>query len=303
MAKTKFFRVATSGATTDGRNIEEQWLKDMAETYDPNTYQARVNLEHIMAAHPESAFGSYGDVLALKTEPVTLNVGGKPEQRLGLYAQIDALPPLEELNKKRQKLFSSIQVLPDFGKSGRAYLGGLAVTDNPASLGTEQLAFCAQNPAASPLAFRKIKPDAVITVAEEIALEFADSPADTDGDGIVDKIVAALKTALSFGSQASATLAAPIAPVAPPPAAAGSAAPAFSLATLLADPAIAALAPTVIDFATRAAAAFSTSEKRGIETQEQVKALSDKLDKTPDTNFRTRYAATGDNGADARTDC
>ena len=44
--RSKFFRVAVEGATTDGRTIERQWLVDAAETYNPNTYGARVWLEH-----------------------------------------------------------------------------------------------------------------------------------------------------------------------------------------------------------------------------------------------------------------
>lgn len=39
---SKFFRVAVEGATTDGRQIERQWLVDAAETYSQNTYGARV---------------------------------------------------------------------------------------------------------------------------------------------------------------------------------------------------------------------------------------------------------------------
>ena len=47
MPKSRFFRVAVEGATTDGRTIEANWLEEMAASYNPATYAARVNLEHI----------------------------------------------------------------------------------------------------------------------------------------------------------------------------------------------------------------------------------------------------------------
>jgi len=47
MAKTNFFRVAVEGATVDGRVIERAWLEEMAASYAPATYTARINCEHI----------------------------------------------------------------------------------------------------------------------------------------------------------------------------------------------------------------------------------------------------------------
>ncbi|MEN1564821.1 GPO family capsid scaffolding protein, partial [Pseudomonas aeruginosa] len=45
--RSKWFRIAVEGATTDGRNIERDWIEQMAAQYDPNTYGARINCEHI----------------------------------------------------------------------------------------------------------------------------------------------------------------------------------------------------------------------------------------------------------------
>lgn len=167
--RSKWFRVATEGATTDGRQIERQWLLDAAETYDPKTYGARVWLEHFRSLYADGPFKAYGDVLALKTEEVEI-AGAK---KLALFAQIE---PTDELvamvNKAKQKIFTSIEISPKFADSGRAYLSGLAVTDTPASLGTEMLTFAAQNPHASPLRARKQHADNLFTAAEETALEF-----------------------------------------------------------------------------------------------------------------------------------
>lgn len=179
--RSKWFRVATEGATTDGRQIERQWLLDAAETYDPKTYGARVWLEHFRSVLADGPFRAFGDVLALKTEEVEI-AGAK---KLALFAQIE---PTDELvamvNKAKQKIFTSIEISPKFADSGRAYLSGLAVTDTPASLGTEMLTFAAQNPHASPLKARKQHADNLFTAAEETALEF-DEVDDKPGIGAV----------------------------------------------------------------------------------------------------------------------
>ncbi|HRE35906.1 MAG TPA: GPO family capsid scaffolding protein, partial [Sphingopyxis terrae] len=148
MPKSKFFRVAVEGATVDGRTIDRKWLEEMAATYNRTTYAARVNLEHIRGIAPlgnnNSPFGAYGDVLSVKTDTVDIALGGKTEKRLALFAEIEALDPLVELVRKGQKLYTSIEVNPSFADTGKAYLMGLAVTDTPASLGTEMLEFSAK---------------------------------------------------------------------------------------------------------------------------------------------------------------
>ncbi|QKV52656.1 GPO family capsid scaffolding protein [Comamonas antarctica] len=165
--KSKFFRVAVEGATSDGRTIDRDWLLQIAKHYDPKLYGARVNMEHIRGYGASSDFRAYGDVLAVKTEEV--EIGGK--KKLALLAQIDATDELVELNKRKQKLYTSIEVRPSFADIGEAYLVGLAVTDNPASLGTEMLAFAAQHPDANPFAARKEHPDDLFTAAEAFTLE------------------------------------------------------------------------------------------------------------------------------------
>jgi len=166
--RSKFFRVAVEGATTDGRQIERQWLIDAAETYSANTYAARVWLEHYRSTLPDSPFRAYGDVVALKTEDVEI-AGVK---KLALLAQIDPTSDLIAMNKARQKIFTSIEIRPKFADSGRAYLDGIAVTDSPASLGTEMLTFSAQHPDANPLKGRKSNPANLFSEAIEASLEF-----------------------------------------------------------------------------------------------------------------------------------
>lgn len=184
MAKSKFFRVFTEGDSTDGRKIERQWILDMAATYNATTYAARVWLEHFRSLLPDSPFRAYGDVTAVKAEEVEIpNIGKK----MVLFAQLDPTSDLIEMNKKRQKLFTSAEIQPNFANTGKCYLVGLAVTDSPASLGTEMLAFAA-GATVSPLAARKQHPDNLFTAAQEIELEFDDAPAPSPGDTLFAKI-------------------------------------------------------------------------------------------------------------------
>ena len=43
--KAKRFRIGVEGATTDGREIQREWLEQMAASYNPAVYTALINLE------------------------------------------------------------------------------------------------------------------------------------------------------------------------------------------------------------------------------------------------------------------
>ena len=163
--RSKWTRVAVEGATTDGRIIERSWIDDMASQYSQNTYGARINCEHIKGYWPGGEFGAYGDVVALKAEEVDI-AGTK---KLALFAQLEPNEALLALNKKGQKVYTSVEIQPKFADSGKAYLVGLAITDSPASLGTEALSFSAQH---GTLAGRKQDKDNLFSAAEEAELEF-----------------------------------------------------------------------------------------------------------------------------------
>jgi hypothetical protein len=167
--KSKKFRIATEGATVDGRTIQREWIAQMAESYDPAKYRATINLEHIRGVLPDGPFRNYGFVDALTQAQ---NAEGKLE----LFAEISPTDDLVGMTKKGQKVFTSIEVNPKFADTGKAYLVGLAVTDNPASLGTEMLQFAAANPDANPFAARKLHPDNHFSAAVETAIEFVDEP-------------------------------------------------------------------------------------------------------------------------------
>ncbi|RCV89735.1 GPO family capsid scaffolding protein [Billgrantia montanilacus] len=185
----KWFRVATQGATTDGREISREWIQQMAANYDPKKYGARVWMEHMRGMYHDGPFAALGDVTAAKAEEVE-------DGKLALFVQIDPTDRLKEINGQRQKVYSSIEVNPKFADTGEAYLEGLAVTDSPASLGTEMLQFSAQQGDKSPLADRKRSPGNLFTAAVETELDFSteqeDEPADK-GPTLADRVKALFK--------------------------------------------------------------------------------------------------------------
>lgn len=145
----KKFRVAVSGNTVDGREIQPQHLRDAAANYSPEVYGARVNIEHHLSMFPGSDFGAMGDVAALSTEDIT---DGPLAGRTALYAEIEPSDRMVQMTNKGQKVYSSIELHPQFALNGKAYVVGLAMTDTPASLGTDRLKFAAQQ-RASVMAF------------------------------------------------------------------------------------------------------------------------------------------------------
>lgn len=176
MAK-KAFRICRVGQTTDGREITLDQVNQMASSYSPDTYGARINIEHYRGIYPQAGgFGSYGDVLALSVE--------KDGNETYLVAEIDPTPELIALSKARQKVYFSIEMDPKFAGTGSAYLVGLACTDSPASLGTSYMQFCQQNPESNPLKAKKQTPHNLFSTAEMTG-EFSSAE---DKASLVDQI-------------------------------------------------------------------------------------------------------------------
>lgn len=182
--KAKRFRIAVEGATTDGRVISRDWISQMAKNYNPTVFGARINMEHIKGYAADSTFRRFGDVTAVEAEEIA---DGPLKGKLALFGHIDPTPELVELTKARQKIYTSIEVNPKFADTGEAYLIGLAVTDDPASLGTEYLSFSA-TAKANPLASRKLDKDNLFTAAEETLIEFFEEA--DPGPSLRDRIAA-----------------------------------------------------------------------------------------------------------------
>lgn len=281
-AKSKFFRVAVEGKTfSDGRTIERKWLSDIAETYNPDTYMARINCEHLRGFSPEKPFFSYGNVLAVKADEIDIDIAGKSERRLALFAQIEPNAELQRITGAGQKIFTSIEVNPNFAGTGKAYLAGVAATDSPASLGTEVLAFAAK------------ANNNFYTEAEEtgtIEIEGEAGRSNVPGNPLFDAFRNLVKAAIGGdGAKPATPPAPPLQPDPPKPADNDNAAQLTAIAT-----ALAALPGTLAKLSADQAAATK-------KVADDLAALTATLDKTPDPAGR-RPPVTG-RGESTATDC
>ncbi|MGL4838446.1 MAG: GPO family capsid scaffolding protein [Shewanella sp.] len=132
---TNWLRIATEGATFQNVPIKRQWIIDIAETYNPKTYGARIWPEH------RRWYGAWGDVAEVKAEEV--------DGKMCLFAKLTPNSQLIQANEQDQKVYTSIELDENFASTGKAYLTGLGVTDEPASLGTDRLKFSAKERFAS----------------------------------------------------------------------------------------------------------------------------------------------------------
>ncbi len=194
--RSNWFRVAVEGATSDKRTIKRSWLEQAAKNFDPKTYGARIWLEHFRSLLPDSPFRAYGDVLAVKAEEAEVD----GQKKLALFVQVEPTPDLVAMNKAKQKIYTSIEIDDSFADTGEAYLVGLAVTDSPASLGTDVLAFSAQKPEASPFKDRHYSETSMFSESIEVdGLTFEE--VEDQKTGVGAKLLSSVKALLS-GKQA-----------------------------------------------------------------------------------------------------
>lgn len=119
--------ILTAGATIDGRFIEQKVIDDIVATYDPKRYNARINANN----HKRSI--RYGSVLSVEKR------GNQ------LFAVLQPNSALLETIEKGQLLHTYCEVDSDFAGTGKSYLTGLALTDEPVSLGTTQMHLSVDN--------------------------------------------------------------------------------------------------------------------------------------------------------------
>jgi Phage capsid scaffolding protein (GPO) serine peptidase len=125
--KTDFKRIGRSGPTVDGRVISEKMIDEMAASYDKNLFTALIWPEH-------QRYVNFGMVEELRAEDN--EEGGRD-----LFAVLSPNEFYLTSNSYGQRLFTSMEVITDFRKTGKAYLGGLGATDDPASAATSEIRF------------------------------------------------------------------------------------------------------------------------------------------------------------------
>lgn len=277
--KTKPFLLATAGSTVDGRTIDDKMIEEMASSYDPKTYGARLNIEHIRGISGQAPFRAYGDVLELSTGEVDVNFNGKTEKRKALYGVFDVTDEAKQLNEAGQKVYPSIEIEPNFAGKGHAYLMGCALTDSPASIATERMKFNRQMPGTLHLS----RDDAA-------ALELADSADSPAVDGFMSKLGTVLDGfAAKLGAAPKKDDPAPSDPADPA---------AFDFAQMK---------PLFEQFGQTFASSIDglRSEMRGEIDQigVKLKKVEDTIEAAPAPNYTARPAANGANGQYAKTDC
>lgn len=134
--KTGWVCIASSGPTLDGRTISPESLRQMAEVYDPSFYVANLWPEGVRAR-------PLGHVDALKVQ--------EEGDRLKLLAVLCPTLELIDLNTNGTHGFCTIEPSENFAGTGKWYLAGVTVTDQPCLTGLTQLQFSAKPPSARPL--------------------------------------------------------------------------------------------------------------------------------------------------------
>lgn len=134
--KTGWVCIATAGPTLDGRTISPESLRQMAEVYDPNFYVANLWPEGVRAR-------PLGHVDALKVQ--------EDGSQLKLLAVLCPTLELIDLNTNGTHGFCTIEPSENFAGTGKWYLAGVTVTDQPCLTGLTKLQFSAKPPSARPL--------------------------------------------------------------------------------------------------------------------------------------------------------
>jgi hypothetical protein len=125
--KTESLRIARSGPTVDGRTMKPEWLIQAAKNYNRETFTAVIWPEH-------DRYFNLGLVDSVSVEK-------NSEGGVDLFAVLEPNEYYRINNSNGQRLFTSVEILENFAKTGEAYLVGLGATDSPASLGNEPVKF------------------------------------------------------------------------------------------------------------------------------------------------------------------
>lgn len=146
--RTKPLSIAAVGMTVDGREITEQDVADIVETYNPRKYGARINLDHEFNWSGWAAKNLHNvDIPGMLGDVVSVEAYENEEGVVCLYAVLAPNQGFVALNKADQAVYFSIEISRDFMGTGKTYLTGLAVTDYPASCYTDRTHFSSKSKA------------------------------------------------------------------------------------------------------------------------------------------------------------
>jgi len=125
--KTDWLKVGTAGPTADGRTIQEQWIDESVDIYSLDEYPALIWPYH-------QRWFDMGKVLDIRADTDS-------KGRRVMYARLEFDERLREMSR-RGTFYSSMEFSDkNFAETGKRALVGLGVTNEPASLGVDQLQF------------------------------------------------------------------------------------------------------------------------------------------------------------------
>ena len=152
----KWYRFGRSGDTVDGRIIKEQDILDAVETFNSGFYPTMIWPDH-------KRWFNLGKVIAIRAEK-------NDEGGTDMYGQVEANEYYKDMNKMGQRLFFSMELWPDFRKSGKTYLSGLGATDEPASVATSEIHLS------------RVEKDVIVGESVESAPHYFDAQDGKEGD-------------------------------------------------------------------------------------------------------------------------
>ncbi|PHI38338.1 hypothetical protein CBQ28_04455 [Pseudoalteromonas sp. GCY] len=135
--------IAAAGLTVDGREIEEQDINDIVETYNPKKYGARINIDHYAdwSGWKAEALSSVKLTGGMLGDVIEVSTGTNEDGVQVLKAVLAPNASFVQLNQADQHVYFSIEIDRNFMGTGKTYLTGLAVTDYPASTYTSRAKF------------------------------------------------------------------------------------------------------------------------------------------------------------------
>lgn len=154
--EAKWYRFGRSGDTIDGRIIKEQDILDAVETFNSGFYPTMIWPDH-------KRWFNLGKVIAIRAEK-------NDEGGTDMYGQVEANEYYKDMNKMGQRLFFSMELWPDFRKSGKTYLSGLGATDEPASVATSEIHLS------------RVEKDVIVGESVESAPHYFEAQGSTEGD-------------------------------------------------------------------------------------------------------------------------
>ena len=139
--------ICSVGMTVDGREVSQQDIDDIVETYNFSKYGARINLDHSAEFSGWLAKNYYGMELngGMLGDVMEVFQAKNDDGVICLYAILSPNASFVLLNQSGQAVYYSVEIDYDFQGSGKTYLKGLAATDYPACCYTTRANFSSNN--------------------------------------------------------------------------------------------------------------------------------------------------------------